>query len=679
MKLPTQIVPNRAQRAGRAPYNFVPLYDGPWKRAAKPPSAAAYHDELLSGEIDLKLTALTDFYTRGLAELAQDPKSQTEPFLVDGKLRLPGPGLRGMVRSLVEILSSAPLSPVNPQQMFYRAVAATPNPNEARSFEPQAKAYRERFTEAYEEGSKKGGAGYLYADSSGWKIQPAREYPGELQNGRWLRIKTRDEWVRRKVHFRPAGPLPWGSLCDPGAPGAIEGWLICSGPIPPGPNRRRGDPRAQWLIPGEDTKAKPVDIPDYDVSAYLDAGKTQLIERNRFDYSRSSSGVPCFWVAWEDAEKNPHVSFGHTPWFRLPYTNNAADATPPGARRRRDDREWDMAQALFGRVVPGRSAREGDESCKGRVFVEDAVVESGNAYESEPVSVVLGAPKPTTYQHYLTQSSADVVRAVSWDGDYRGQGKPGFDIVVRGHKLYPHRPGAPVLPARDAGQDRVATRMRVAHKGAVFSWRIRYENLSSVELGALLLALALPRGCAHRFGMGKPLGLGSFQVEVLGVREFLRQARYESLLSAAGGGSRLCDGAQPPSDQRILGYMAAFAREMGIQERDDAQAWGAFWSRSRMAQLWALLDFDRVKDLPDWANRTRYLEFGKLRSGPLAGKIYNEYQNVDQRQHPIEKRRPLPPATAVLDGGPAVPGDPRPDFEGAQPRADLRAAPRERR
>ncbi len=45
-----------------------------------------------------------------------------------------------------------------------------------------------------------------------------------------------------------------------------------------------------------------------------------------------------------------------------------------------------------------------------------------------------------------------------------------------------------------------------------FTGKIRFENLTDIELGSLLFALDLPKGCAHKIGMGKPLGLGSVRI-----------------------------------------------------------------------------------------------------------------------------------------------------------------------
>src|SRR5207247_7451695 len=104
------------RRAGRAPYNFVPLPDSAVFYPEGPPTQDRYHTDLLTGEIHVEWSALTDFYIRGMWPLAdhaagRENKDQTLPFLVNEKLVLPGSSLRGLIRNVVEILGRAPLGP----------------------------------------------------------------------------------------------------------------------------------------------------------------------------------------------------------------------------------------------------------------------------------------------------------------------------------------------------------------------------------------------------------------------------------------------------------------------------------------------------------------------------------------------------------------------------------------
>src|SRR5690606_29120848 len=76
------------------------------------------------------------------------------------------------------------------------------------------------------------------------------------------------------------------------------------------------------------------------------------------------------------------------------------------------------------------------------------------------------------------------------------------------------------------------TLIRPVKAGVTFAGRIHFENLTELELGALLHALELSEGCCHRIGMGKPLGLGSVRISVR-LKTVDRAARYRAWQSTS--------------------------------------------------------------------------------------------------------------------------------------------------
>ena len=81
--------------------------------------------------------------------------------------------------------------------------------------------------------------------------------------------------------------------------------------------------------------------------------------------------------------------------------------------------------------------------------------------------------------------------------------------------------------------EKIKTKIRPVKPNTEFKFRIRYENLSGNELGALLFALKMPEGCAHKIGMGKPYGLGSVKITPeLYISK--RNKRYLTLFSSDG-------------------------------------------------------------------------------------------------------------------------------------------------
>jgi len=94
---------------------------------------------------------------------------------------------------------------------------------------------------------------------------------------------------------------------------------------------------------------------------------------------------------------------------------------------------------------------------------------------------------------------------------------------LRGRKFYYHRPAG---PRRTTVRTEYNKTIEAVKPGAVFEFEVDYINLTEAELALLIFALALEPGMAHKVGMGKPVGLGSAQVEIIGWERIDRQARY---------------------------------------------------------------------------------------------------------------------------------------------------------
>lgn len=638
-------------RAGRAPYNFVPLPDKVFIPDYEPPDGSKYKKELLNGWIDFNVECLTDIYIRGMWPLDEYAnkgaaiKDQTEPFLVAGKPVIPGSALRGMIRTLVEILSSAPLRQMSDERLFMRGVGVGGNPNDD-SFETHAEAYHARM--------EKIKAGYLYAMRDGWYIKPAKniegagkgylpyelekiKHPKKYWKREWGYFEVKDVKVlrferssRNRKKPRDKGDYKWYS-----------GYLVCSGNMEGKKN--------QWVV-NEESNDK-VDIPEWDVEAYKEAGCTQELKRRNFNYTEDGKkGLPCFYVEWKDNDGQKHITFGHTPYFRIPYVNTLKDANPQ-LKEYEDDK--DFAQVLFGTASDKKDGSE-RRGWRGRVSFEDAFFAEGKdiPYHKEKVRVkVLGTPKPTTYQHYLVQDSDNVKDIHHWDSE---------DAIIRGYKYYWHRPKAGYKCLSSKHEEKpgdVHTEIQPVFAGSVFKARLRFENLYKEELGALLVALKLPIGCAHKIGMGKPLGLGSIKIRDHEVYLVDREKRYSSFLDDSG---RLSSGTERMEDREVDELKDAFANLVSDAQCENVEE---LWKTERFKELRALLEYDNLP--PNWNARTRYLSFGKVRRGEKTYN-YNEYIRIRRTKKDgggKQKRRVLPRPTQVLKG--KVPDDPLPPFEGS--------------
>jgi hypothetical protein len=102
----------------------------------------------------------------------------------------------------------------------------------------------------------------------------------------------------------------------------------------------------------------------------------------------------------------------------------------------------------------------------------------------------------------------------------------------QGRKFFLHHPDAINgnsqpwrADERDFNPDR-HVRVRPWPKGSTWTFGVRFDNLSDLELGMILYALKPNDGFVHKLGMGKPIGLGSVEITIDRVQTIDRQKRY---------------------------------------------------------------------------------------------------------------------------------------------------------
>jgi len=213
------------------------------------------------------------------------------------------------------------------------------------------------------------------------------------------------------------------------------------------------------------------------------------------------------------------VFFGQTLMFRLPYGKSPLDFIPA---RLKNDQTMDLAEAIFGYTPQDKSDKR--EACAGRVFFSDAELTPGqdNIWFKPQSPIIkpkiLSSPKPTCFQHYLTQQEPEQTQTL----DHYASPPP-HETVIRGHKLYWHKPGAGLVEIEESDEEKIRkaqkqyTRIKPVRENLNFTFKVRFENLRKHELGALLWALSLPgedgKEYLHKLGMGKPLGMGSVKIK----------------------------------------------------------------------------------------------------------------------------------------------------------------------
>jgi CRISPR-associated protein (TIGR03986 family) len=717
---------NPTVEIAKAPYNFVPLPETVVTFDPQTlPCQNYYHSDRHTGYIDCTVTTESPVYVRAPltpqeferqeAEKDKDSpwrdqvRNKPEFFYTDPAKtpHIPGSSLRGMLRQLVEIAGYGKMEYVSDQHLVYRAVGDTTS---------HGNAYRDRIMRSDGEVVNRVGkrmkrytplvkAGYIRKQRGGdYVIQPAQEISGVT----FARIRIDDiprglEPIRgcknaSHIHFQ-AGPYDYqdvrgGFLAIKYAkvirastkegPGLLQGALALSGPM--------ASKRTESIVFPVNEKAKAVEISDDLVRTY----REQLIQEQKSLLGKDgvlNDGQPVFYLE----EEGRLVFFGHTMMMRLPYLKSPLSFIPKELRREAD---LDLAEAIFGFT---KDTGEGKaRAYAGRVFVGDALLEPGQSNiwlnpGTPIVPKILGEPKPTTFQHYLTQPAPDPQakgrdrngnpKYVKELADYTA---PEDRSVLRGHKLYWHKgevTAAEIQEAldklhddngRENTHDTQHTQMHPVTAGVRFRCRIRFENLSDVELGALLWALTLPgqpdKQYRHSIGMGKPLGMGAVKLDAV---LFLddRTQRYDALFA----GTTWQDGSMEATAQ-VAELVGAFDRFM--REKIGATEAATLAGVERIQMLLRMLEWPG----PDKA-LTRYLEIERQDPTNKRGKI-NEYKGRPVLPDPLHieggGRRPSappvrPPAQsnrpAARPTPPAMPSRPQPAQPAGTPAAVSRPAP----
>lgn len=669
----------KPEYAAKAPYNFVPLPDQIITvDPASLPDQDRYHADRHTGQIACRLTTASPLYVRAALEWdefvasqnGKEVKNKPEFFYTADRLRpaIPGSSLRGMLRGLVEIASYSKVQDVTDRRLVYRAVGDTTT---------HGNAYRDRLMQddgPGEEGGKRYHsytplmrAGYMEKDATGeWGIRPARRINGttfariseraipsslsrwyDCQNASkiWVQAgpyeyqKVRGGFIRIKfARIVRAAAQEEKDLVP--AVVARSGWMA---------NKRteavifEPDPNAKWIPLSDEL------IRDYH-KHYEDINTQQSIRgARRSSLLDPAQGVlvdhqPVFYLI----EKSEVVAFSHTMMMRLPYRKPLNEFIPPELRRESD---LDLAEAIFGYT---KSTGEGKRRAyAGRVFVSDAQL----AHDQPPSDIwlstelvkpkILGSPKPTTFQHYLTQQNPNPIELPgkrTAGGGQRSEmkltdyaSKTPDETVLRGTKLYWHKGNASLEQIQEdktvPEDDKQHTKMQPVKAGVAFEFTIRFENLSDEELGALLWVLDVAQNDAYRLklGMGKPLGLGAVKIEsTLHLAD--RKDRYAHLLS----GSAWADG-RPQADVRekaIGAFESLVVTRLGLKNVK------TFGDIERIKMLLTMLSWPGPKP-----EETRYLEIEHKDS---QGQKVNEYKGRPVLPNPLGLKVGVPDSSRVV-------------------------------
>jgi CRISPR-associated protein (TIGR03986 family) len=568
LNLPKHRNPEEDRRS-TAPYNFVPLPEKVVTAVNDPNAELPNHDTYdnpeypHTGYFDVTLTTKSPLYVRGMLtrtefDLDEQGKDrhgrpvQNGVTRIEDKLKnkpdffhtgdaskpvIPGSSLRGMIRSLVEIVSYGKISRVSDKKLFFRTMDDS----------AVGDYYRGRMSDRVE-------TGFLLRKGRQYGIRKcsmARVFRDDINTDLYETIGS-DKipcWKSTRnnpVQYRPV----WVLLNEKGdrvkeigiekEEGWLEGRLVITGNIP------KKKKEFVFLLPASD--AEEIAIPEAIIQRFHDDDQITTWQEKAFPVNKPQPGYrerdgwlgkkpnelgePVFFLR----EDNELTFIGRARMFRLPYAQRPLDLVNESLR---DIGKIDFADAMLGYVEKKRShAKQGEKAnaYASRLRITDAITDATDVFlPSSPFTPeILATPKPTAFQHYLVQKS-DSKRSL------KHYGSSPDETAIRGAKRYWMRGDRTITQLR-APNDTPATstqhtRMKPVRSGVSFTFRIYFENLSKEELGALCWALH-PLGesqktYCHQIGMGKPLGMGAVKLEAT-LHLNKRKERYESLFDGAG-------------------------------------------------------------------------------------------------------------------------------------------------
>ena len=305
------------------------------------------------------------------------------------------------------------------------------------------------------------------------------------------------------------------------------------------------------------------------------AGSAKLLQgAAAYDYV-----VPCFYVADDDIVRH----FGSGPLYRIPYKKSIGEHIPA----KLNNTVVDFTAAMFGNK----------ENWGSRVYFENLYLQDGQkaSFEDKDRAIPLLGANPTSFQNYLETDNNG--KAAYWNAASN----------IRGYKLYWHKTCEWRKDKNDKNQNvNVSKEFAPLKPGHTFVGRVRFENLSAVELGALanVLSLGDDGSYAYKLGMGKPIGLGS--VHLKAKLHLQNDAYYTTLFSEAGFDS----GVELGDKQRYIDIFKQYMNEMltPVSLR---------LYNERIEELHCIMNDSHLKD-SSWAAKTAYMNINNIKDKDLA-------------------------------------------------------------
>ena len=247
----------------------------------------------------------------------------------------------------------------------------------------------------------------------------------------------------------------------------------------------------ELLIP-EDTQ-EGIALNDKIIESFLTVYAPTPGFENFVSYLDKGERIPVSFISEKGTTNIIAIGMGRM--LRYPYKQDIN--TLVNKEQGNPQKEYDLCKTMFGQI-DNQDNQNNQNSLKGRVQIGNAMIQ-GTVSDNELLRAggVLGEPKASFYPLYLKQEANGIYRTYE---DANG---------IAGRKRYRiHQGGTVVNLPQGNGNINVMTRFHPIPRNKSFKMRINIHNLKPVELGALLLAIKLKQGAFHNIGMAKAYGYG---------------------------------------------------------------------------------------------------------------------------------------------------------------------------
>lgn len=455
------------------PYTFVPLPKGGAKRS----DCTAVTEPVFSGEIKCRLITKTQIAVPDiLKNPVPDNVERTEPkkydfFTLDGKAAIPGSGIRGVIRSVYEVLTDSCMHLNDKDHLYTRLYKEKPgiityDRNQNKYILHESVRLRDKTGKVHRTGEK---VSYFLYDAEEKK-------PEDLIKGYSL-------------------------------DGEKNGVYIHAGPFENSPS-----PSVfKYISSGKEIDEKYIYCLIENVRMYEGKNAKDHKDTIKEEYEsairemKTNEGWLPVWYFYDRYTQKYY--FAPSQRSRAVFVNSLGYVVEKaGMMACSKSNLCCAACALFGFI--GNKSGDSDTRVS-HVRFTDAICENPDCFDGSYILPILGEPKHSAFEFYLTGHND---RSFCPDNP---------DVTIAGRKFYWHAPQNVITSDDEKAKEQpaMANRMQLVRNGEEFTFSVFFDNITDDQLKKLVFALNLGENYAgsarcHKIGHGKPIGLGSVKITV---------------------------------------------------------------------------------------------------------------------------------------------------------------------